>query len=219
MREKLNENPVVQAAFIGILVLVVGYMMYTRVINRQTPEPESPVPATTDVGAAAANAAPTGAAVPTDPAAAVDPTAATVAPAPGAAAPTGGGGEGFTAGPGLPKDVVAAYDADKVVVLLIVRGPGIDDQIVERATESLRSRDDVELFVVKAADVADYSRITRGVDVNRTPALVVVRPKRLTEGPLPTASVTYGAQSAATVDQQVRDALYSGRDNLPSYPE
>ena len=219
MRERLNENPAVQAAFIGLLVLVVGYMMYSRVLNRETPEPAPPVAATTDAGAAATAAAPTGAATPTDPAAAVDSTAATVAPAPGAPAPTGGGGEGFTAGPGLPKDVVAAYDGDKVIVVLIVRGPGIDDQIVERASESLRSREDVALFVVKAADIADYSRITRGVDVNRTPALVVLRPKRLTEGPLPTASVTYGAQSAATVDQQVRDALYTGRDDLPSHPE
>lgn len=213
MREKLNENPAVQAVFIGLLVLVVGYMMYSRVINRPTPEPAPATPTSAETGAATAAVAPEA----TDPAATIDPTAA-VAPVPGAPA-ISGSAEGFKPGPGLPKDVVSAYDADRVVVLLIVRGPGIDDQIVERASESLRSRDDVALFVVKAADIARYSRITRGVDVNRTPALVVLRPKRLTQGPLPTATVTYGAQSAATVDQQVRDALYTGRNDLPTHPE
>lgn len=212
MREKLNENPAMQAVFIGLLVLVVGYMMYSRVINRPTPE-AAPATPTAEAGTATAAAAPEA----TDPAATIDSTAA-VAPVPGAPA-ISGGAESFKPGPGLPEDVVSAYDADKVVVLLIVRGPGIDDQIVERASESLRSRDDVALFVVKAADIARYSRITRGLDVNRTPALVVLRPKRLTQGPLPTATVTYGAQSAATVDQQVRDALYTGRNDLPTHPE
>lgn len=213
MRSKLNENPMVQAALIGLLVIVVGYMMYSRVINR--PEPE-PVPAAPDT---AANVAPGAVAPATDAAAIADPAAtAAVAPVPGAPA-ADLGGPGFKAGPGLPEPVVNAFDDQKVVVLLIIRGPGIDDQVVERATESLRSRNDTALFVVRAADIARYSRITRAVDVERTPALVVLQPKRLTEGRLPTASVTYGAQSAATVDQAVGDALYSGRENLPYYPE
>jgi hypothetical protein len=216
MRAKLNENPVVQAAFIGLLLIVVGFMMYTRVINRPEPAPATCVPPAADT--AAAEAAATGAPLEAPPGAA-DPATGVAAPASAPGTPAIAGGSGFKAGPGLPQKVVDAYDADKVVVLLIVRGPGIDDQIVERASRSLRSRDDVAFFVVKAAAISRYSRITRGVDVDRTPALVVLQPKRLAEGGLPTATVAYGARGAASVNQQVRDALYSGRENLPSHPE
>jgi hypothetical protein len=191
-------------------------MMYTRVLNRPEPEPAAGVPPAADT--AAAEAAATGAPLDTAPGAA-DPATGTPAPASTPGTPTVAGGSGFKPGPGLPEKVVNAYDGGKVVVLLIVRGPGIDDQIVKRASESLRSRDDVALFVVKAVDISSYSRITRGVNVERTPALVVLQPKRLAEGGLPTATVAYGARAAASVSQQVRDALYSGRDNLPYYPE
>ena len=40
----------------------------------------------------------------------------------------------------------------------------------------------VAVFVAQAGEVARYSRITQGVGVNRVPALVVVRPKRLSGG-------------------------------------
>jgi hypothetical protein len=84
--------------------------------------------------------------------------------------------------------------------------------------ESLRSRGDTSVFIVKAFDIAKYSRITQGVNVQRTPALVVVQPKHLTQGPLPTATVGYGFRGGGSIDQAVRDALYSGHDNLPYYP-
>lgn len=215
MRQRLNQNPIVQLVFIGLLAIVVGFLLFTRVLGQGGDEAATPPAATTaDPATAGTAATPTA-----DPAAGVAPTAAAGAAAIAGALATGTPTSEFEAGTGLPKDVVKAYEANKVVVVLIVRGPGIDDQLVRRSAASLRGRDDTELFVVHAAGIARYSRITQGVDVERTPALVVLSPKRLTEGPLPEATVDYGARGVESLDQAVRDALYKGRDDLPYYPE
>ena len=104
------------------------------------------------------------------------------------------------------------------MTLLIVRENGIDDQTVGGTVEALRSRADTAVFVTPAAGIAKYSRITQGVDVERTPALVVVRPRRLTEGPTPVATVSYGFRGPQSVDQAVDDALYAGATDIPYYP-
>ena len=216
MREKLNENPLYQAAVIGVLALVVGFMILTRMggggAEPPAADPAAVAPGTDPAAAAAAvpGTTPGGTAVSgTDPAA--------PAPAPSAAS-GGGGGEEFVAGPGLPKEVAKAYDDGKAVVLLIVRGNASDDRRVVPMVAALNRRSDTAVFLVKAFDIAKYSRIATGVDVDRTPALVVVQPKRLTEGPLPAASVSYGFRNRESVDQAVRDALYDGDENLPAYP-
>jgi hypothetical protein len=129
-----------------------------------------------------------------------------------------GNGSDFAAGPGLPKDVANAYDSGKVVALMVVRKAAEGDAKLVPMVEALRSRGDTAVFIVKAFDVARYSRIAQGVNLNRTPALVVVQPKRLTQGPLPEATVFYGYRSKQSVDQQVDDALYDGRRNLPYAP-
>jgi hypothetical protein len=109
-----------------------------------------------------------------------------------------------------PKAVTAAYDAGDTVVLLIVREGGIDDQMVKDDTSALSSIPDVTLFVVPSQQIVRYAAITEGAGVNRVPALVVVRPKALSNG-TPTASVTYGYQDAEGVVQAVTDARYKGR--------
>ncbi len=203
MRRALNENPVAQVVFIGILVIVVGFLFVTRIAAG---EEEAAAPAET------ASAAPT---LPASTA------AATAAPVPsGAPAVPVGPSQGFVAGPGLPADVVRAYRAGKTVVLLIVRERGIDDRKVEAALESARRSGgaEVALFVTRAKAIARYSRITQGVEVERVPAMVVISPKRLTEGELPEASVSYGYRGAASIAQAVRDANYAGRDDLPYFP-
>ena len=78
---------------------------------------------------------------------------------------------------------------------------------------------DVALFIVSARGIARYSRITQGVDVERVPALIVIRPKKLADGGLPEASVSYGYRGPESIKQAVRDANYDGRRDLPSYPE
>jgi hypothetical protein len=214
MRKALNENPVVQAASVGVLAIVVAFLLLTRVAG-QGGGSESP-PAT-ESGAVTPSA---GATAPTPaPGAATAPSpAAEAAPSGTAPSPAVGGSTGFEAGPGLPREVVDAHEDGEVVVLLVTRYRAIDDRKLEAQVNRLRGRSDVAVFSTLAFDVARYSRITQGVDVDRTPALVVVEPKRLAEGPLPAATVSYGFRGAPSVDQAVRDALYEGRNNLPYYP-
>lgn len=224
MREKLNENPAIQAAVIGVLALFVGFMIF-RAITGPKAGTEQPDLSTVPGSPTATAPAPAGDATATPPAGAATaapevapPAGATEVPPPAAGA-GGNNGSEFVAGPGLPKGVAAAYDQDKVVALLIVRGPAIDDRRLMPMVAGLRSRGDTAVFIVKAFDVAKYSRIASGVNVDRTPALVVIQPKHLTRGPMPTATVSYGYRGRQSVDQAVRDALYNGRDNIPYYPE
>jgi hypothetical protein len=111
--------------------------------------------------------------------------------------------------PPLPAQVAHAYDADKTVVLLVVHDGGIDDKLVEGASEQLKSRSDVAFFEVPVAQIARYAAVTLGADVQQVPALVVMKPRRLSEG-VPQASVDYGFQTSQSVVQAVVDAGYEG---------
>jgi hypothetical protein len=218
MRRAINENPVVQAALIGVMVLAFAFLLFTRVLGGGSEPAEEPAATTPATGteAAAATTTPatpdTGAAPET---AAPEPAVPGAAPAPGVAggAPTGE----FVPGKGLPRNVVEAYEDGKVVALLIVRRRGIDDQPVKASVEELELKDDVAVFVTGAKDIARYSQITQGVSVSRTPALVVIRPRNLDEG-TPSATVSYGFRGAESVAQAIRDALYKGK-KVPYYPE
>ena len=95
---------------------------------------------------------------------------------------------------------------------------GIDDDQLRRNVEQLRGRSDLALFVTNAGHIARYSRITHGVNVDRVPALIVLRPRHLTHG-TPKATLSYGFRGPESVDQAIRDALYKGPSNLPYYPK
>jgi hypothetical protein len=217
MRSGINDNPVVQAALIGLLVLVMGFILVTRVMGGGGGEESSAPPPTATAGAApapAGEAAAPATGAPTDPAAADPATSGSTAPVPGAegesTAPS------LEAGKGMPEAVVEAYDANDVVVLLVVDNGAIDDKRVEEATKVLEARSDVALFQTDAKDVSDYSQITNGIGLNRTPALVVMRPKDLSDEPV--ATVSYGYRSLESVNQAVENALYDGK-KAPYYPE
>jgi hypothetical protein len=209
MRKAINENPVVQAALVGVLILGVGLMLVLRMGSSDDSGAGAEVVSATDAGVTTA----------ADPAAAPPATGETAAPAdPATPSAPAGQPTDFKAGPGLPKEVAAAYDAGDAVVLLVVNNNGIDDRRVKTMVEALEGHPEAAVFVTEVHDVADYSRITEGVNLNRTPALVVVRPKSLTDGPMPTAVVSYGFRGAASVEQALEDALYKGPDDLPYYP-
>jgi hypothetical protein len=204
------------------MAIVVGFLLFTRVLGSSSSEeaPPSTAPATgtaTEAGAAPAapsTAAPTESA-PATPAPPTTPPATGTAPpatgaVPGAAVPPAGVEGEFVPGPGLPKPVVSAYDDGKAIVLLIEKRKGIDDRAVRGSVESLRGRGDLAVFVVPAKDVSRYARITEGVQLDRVPALVVVRPKRLSEG-TPEATVSYGFRGPESVQQAVEDALFDGK--------
>ena len=225
MRKSLNDNPLVQVVLIGALAVIVGFLLLTRVVNSGSSETATTTPtdgtattpaATTDPAATpAAPAAPAA----TDPAAtaapATDAATAPAAPAAGGAAPAPSGD--FSAGPGLPKPVVAAYDRGETVVLLVIKRSGIDDKALREITNHLRSRPDTAVFMTHARNIADYSRIAQGVDVQRVPALVVLTPKALAKDDMPTASVSYGFRSYESARQALRDAEYDGGER-PYYP-
>jgi len=186
MREKLNENPLAQIVVIGVLLLFTGFFLMSSMGGKGGGE-ESESSAVSSTGAESATEAPAGVAT----------ALAMVSQASaGAARP-------------LPPPVTAAWQADKTVVLLFVHDGGIDDKLVKAATARLTTLPEAATFIVPASRISRYAAITEGVGVNRVPALVVVRPKRLHQT-IPTASVSYGFQSGESVVQAVIDAGYKG---------
>jgi hypothetical protein len=186
MREKLNSNPVAQAAILAVLLLATGFFVLSSMGGGGEEEEGAASPAAESIVAAVAASEGSGVAA---------------APPPGALAATA---------PPPPAAVMTAFAANRTVVLLFVRDGGIDDRLVLDATRSLNTLPGVATFVVSAKRIARYAAIAQGVDVNRVPALVVLRPKRLNKG-IATASVTYGFQSPQSVVQAVVDAGYQGR--------
>lgn len=184
MREKLNDNPMAQLAVIGVLLLAAGFFVMSS-MGRGGEESES--------------AATTGTTVGSTPEAPADLSSALAKVSQATTS---------SAKP-LPGPVNRAWHADKTVVLLFVRAGGIDDALVAAATRRLAVLPGVAAFIVPASEISRYAAITEGVGVNRVPALVVVRPKRLHQT-LPTASVSYGFQSGQSVVQAVVDAGYKG---------
>jgi hypothetical protein len=209
MRKALNDNPVAQIVVVAVLAVVVLFMLLTRMGGSSASTSSSP----------ATTAAPVaGATVPDSTAPDSGATPAPAAPSPDPAA-GGGAPANFAPGPGLPAPVVNAYKGGQTVVVLVTKHAGFDDRILRTTVGHLRGRADVAVFTTSAKHIADYARVTEGLDVDRAPALVVMRPKRLTPaGSMPQATVSYGFRSADSVDQAIRDAQYKGKTDLPFYP-
>jgi hypothetical protein len=189
MREKLNSNPILQVALIGVLLIGTGFFVMSSMGGGEE-EPSGEADATVAVES------PTGSEPAPEEASAsgavsLPPVAATAAPPP-------------------PGPVVDAFNANRTVVLLFVKEGAIDDKLVVDSVGRLSGFSDVSTFVVPASRIARYAAITQGVAVDRVPALVVVRPKKLTNG-VPSASVSYGFQSPESVSQAVIDAGYRGK--------
>lgn len=191
MREALNNNPLAQAAVVGVLLIFVAIFVIS---SGGGGEEESAEPAATSSSSVSATeSAPAGSA----PAAgsevslsAVDQTATTDAPP-------------------LPRPLMRAWKANETPVLLFVRDGGIDDRLVKTATSGLAGFRNAAVFIVPAHQISRYAAITEGVGVDRVPALVVVTPKHLDQS-VPTASVSYGFQNPESVAQAVIDAGYKG---------
>jgi len=231
MRKSLNDNPIVTVIVIGVLGIGVAFLLISS-MSSSSSSSSSTTPtssaSTTPVtpGAAPTATAPSTAAptattpstAPTDPAAAtIDPTTGapvTPAAAPAPAAPVGA----FVAGPGLPAPVVKAYKSGDAVALLVVKKNGIDDAAVRVGYPIVTAIPHVATFETLATHVARYARIAEGVNLDRVPALVVIRPKSLTGSGPPQATVTYGFTGPVQLAQAVFDSLYRGAENLPYHP-
>lgn len=200
MREAINNNPLAQAAVIGLLLIGTAFFVISSSGGGEEEESAGTTEATVSVSGTTATGTATGA----TPGEAVE--GAIEAAADGAVSSTGTAA--VPAQP-LPRPLMRAWRANRVVVLVIVRDGGIDDRFVTLATAGLAGYRDSKVFVVPAAQIARYAAITQGVGVDRVPALVVVTPKRLDQS-VPTASVSYGFQSPQSVAQAVIDAGYKG---------
>jgi hypothetical protein len=201
MREKLNENPLAQVGLVLILVVVAVVMFIGSSGGGEEEEASSGETVATVNGVTATGSSPGEAvegAVESLEEGAVAETSATEMPA-------------SVPAPSPPKRLTAAYEEGKTVVLLIVHKGGIDDAIAVRSALPVGFSSDVSLFIVSAKEIARYAAITVGLDVNRVPALVVMKPKELSGG-TPQASVDYGVQTPQSVVQAVLDANYHGRE-------
>jgi hypothetical protein len=206
VREKLNNDPKYQIGAVVVLILLAVVMLMKAKGGGESAEESPATEATVSVAGTEASATVTG----ETPGEAVEgavegavEAAVTEASATSVAAqiPT----------PPLPAPVDHAYNSGQTVVLLIVHDGGIDDRLVETSTERLASFPDATTFIVPAKQIARYGAITLGVDVSQVPALVVMRPKRLSEG-IPQATVSFGFETKQGIEQAVRDASYNGPD-------
>ena len=227
MREKLNNDPRTQIIVLAVAAVIFAIVMFTMVLGGEEVPPPSTDPATgAPIGAdATAPGAvdPAEGGVPTAPAAPVDPgapagvEAVPAVPDTSAVPADPGAADGLLPTKGLPEDVLVAYARGNALALIVVDPKGLADRKLEAYTRELGTRSDVEAFVVDVDDIAKYARITQGVEVSRTPALVVVTP-RDKAGEVPTASVSYGFRSPESVRIALEDALYDGKP-VSSFPE
>lgn len=209
MRDAINNNPVVQAAVIG--VLLIGGLFFFLSSTGGGGEEEAEAPATEATVTVAGSEA-SGSAEGATPGEAVEGAideAVEEAVRPSLESALSQVTAAATDTPPLPPKVTAAWEANRTLVLLFVQDGGIDDRLVESATRGLDGFRDTELFVVPAAKISRYAAIAEGVGVDRVPALVVVSPKDL-EKSVPVASVHFGYLSPQSVSQAVIDAGYTG---------
>jgi len=195
MRQKINEDPRAKVAIVIVLMAASLFLFMTRVKGGEEPAPAA-APVTTGV-------ATTGAAVPS--AGTPSPTVPVAGTAPPAAPSTLPQIEDVP----LPTELVSAYDRGDVVMLLLVRESGIDDRLVQAATAQVASVSGVALFTDSVENVSRYTQITQAINLDRVPALIVLRPKRLSGGTA-TATVSYGFRDAQSIRQEIVDALYDG---------
>ncbi len=216
MRQALNSNPRVQLAVFGIGAVVLVLMLMSSLGGRGGSGASTTTPTT---AAATTPTTATPAAAATTPATAPAPVPATAAPPTDAAAPPAdaGASSGLLPSAGLPKDVLVAYAKNEPIALLVIDPKSFPDKQVKKYTKALRGDKGTKVFIVQAKDIADYARITQGVAVDRTPALVVIRPRNRTDG-VPTAVVAEGFRGSGSVKTALEDALYNGPTE-PSYPK
>ncbi len=205
MREKINSDPRYQVGIVVLLLIAAGYMLFGGGLGGGEESEEAPA---TEATVAVAGTNVTGTATGATPGEAVEgAVASAIESATGEA--TAASVAGSIPAPPLPAPVTRAYESGKTVVLLVVRNGGIDDRLVAASTKQVAGEPDVALFVVPVKQIARYAAITLGVDVTQVPALVVMRPKHLSDG-TPQASVNYGFQATQSIDQAIRDASYEG---------
>jgi hypothetical protein len=102
---------------------------------------------------------------------------------------------------GLPKPVVKAITTQKILVLLFWNPKSVEDRAVRSAVRKVDRWDGrVWVKAVPIERISRYGRVTRGVDVQQSPTVVVVDRKLA-------ATSLVGFVDRQTIDQAVVDAL------------
>jgi hypothetical protein len=103
---------------------------------------------------------------------------------------------------GLPISVAKAVADKKVLVMLFWNKRAFDDQAVRRELRGIdRHKGKVKVHVAGIDDVARYASITRGVNLEQSPTVVVVKGK--------TADSLVGYVDKGSINQTVSDVLRS----------
>lgn len=191
MRQKINEDPRAKAGVVAVLLLACLFM-FMRMKGGDEPAPATTAATGGEVVPSAATPSPTMPVAGTAPPAATPSTLPLIEDAP------------------LPTELVSAYKRGDVVMLLLVRESGIDDRLVHAATAQVAAVSGVSFFADSVEHVSRYTQITQAINLDRVPALIVLRPKRLSGGAA-TATVSYGFRDVQSVRQEIVDALYDGR--------
>lgn len=202
MRDKINSDPKFQVGIVVVLIAIAAFM-FLKPGGGEEGE-EAPTEATVAIAGTEASGTATGA----TPGEAVEGAVEGAIEAAGAEVSAAAIASTIPAPP-MPAPVAHAYDAGKTVVLLVVHDGGIDDRLVTEAVKGLSAHSEVASFIVPAKQISRYAAITLGAEVEQVPALVVMKPRRLSGG-VPQASVDYGFQTPQSVVQAVIDAGYKG---------
>jgi hypothetical protein len=199
VREKLNESKAAQIGLVAVLVVIAAiFFLKSSGGGEEGGEAEPETTVTIESGGESVSIS---------------------APTPTEGAPTGMGElpTSLPAAKAPPHAFQLAYDSGEPVALLFVHDGGIDDAYTTLALRQVSRVGNVAAFVVPAKKIADYASVTVGLNVNQVPALIVLRPKGLSQG-IPQASVAYGYQTPQSVYQQIQDATYSGPENGTYHP-
>ena len=102
---------------------------------------------------------------------------------------------------GLPKPVAKALRNDKVLVLLFWNGKSADDKAVHAALKKVdRWNGRVSVQTASIRKIARYGRISRGVNVEQSPTIVIADPDLRAE-------TLVGYVDTTSIDQAVVDAF------------
>lgn len=194
LRERINSDPKLQIG-IGVLLLVVVAFVFLGKGGGEEEATEEPTAVVSEAGTTVEGVVPEAVGVGTE--GSLTSLSVTVPPPP------------------MPTKVTHAYNKGKIVTVLFVHDGGIGDRLVKDYSKLLKdkipakARREVSFFVVPAKKIANWGAITLGLGIQRVPAFVVLRPKKLS-GDQPQGSVLYGYQTPETIAQEIVDSAYKG---------
>ena len=203
-------SPPIRILLAVALAFMAAWFVFLRPGAEPAPAP-APAPAS-GFGTAVDNANATAA---TADAAAANAAAQTADPAAVAAPATQTGGAQAPAGSkpaapaakkagdlGLPTSVAKAVAKNKTLVMLFWNKNAFDDRSVRRELRGInRHKGKVQVHVASIKDVARYAPITRGVNLEQSPTVVVVKGK--------SADALVGYVDRGTINQSVSDVMRS----------